>query len=232
MSEGLLPRMALNILYRNINNASSFPGQKTPVDLSCGSNVAGELPALFPLTNGLFSIVRVLQDTCLVKYRSPVSINPPSIHRRMLRPVLSRTTLSALARPIQANCLVRPALRVSRRGYADAPSSELKLSLSVPHQSVFANKEVCVLSLRTSDDDRKQVNIPSTAGDMGVLSNHVPSVVQLKPGVVEVIIEGQPAEKWFGLCRLRSRAYFSQRWVRYRAAREHVIDKRCRSICA
>lgn len=151
----------------------------------------------------------------------------------MLRPALSRTALGALARPIQANCLVRPTLRVSSRGYADAPpSSELKLSLSVPHQSVFKNKEVCVRSLRTTDDYRKQVNIPSTAGDMGVLSNHVPSVVQLKPGVVEVIIEGQPGEKWFGLCRLRSRAYFSQWWVRYRAARKHVIDKRCRSICA
>jgi F-type H+-transporting ATPase subunit delta len=46
---------------------------------------------------------------------------------------------------------------------------------------------------------RAQVNLPSTAGDMGILSHHVPTIVQLKPGVVEVITElSQPGEKFFG----------------------------------
>lgn len=41
-----------------------------------------------------------------------------------------------------------------------------------------------------------QVNISSTAGDMGILANHVPAIVQLKPGVVEVISDSGN-EKYF-----------------------------------
>jgi len=41
-----------------------------------------------------------------------------------------------------------------------------------------------------------QVNISSTAGDMGILSHHVPSIAQLKPGVVEVIT-GKEQKKFF-----------------------------------
>jgi len=33
---------------------------------------------------------------------------------------------------------------------------------------------------------------------MGILSNHVPSIVQLKPGIVEVISEGNQPDKYFG----------------------------------
>ena len=33
---------------------------------------------------------------------------------------------------------------------------------------------------------------------MGVLSNHVPSIAQLKPGIVEIIVDGTSGEKWFG----------------------------------
>lgn len=32
-----------------------------------------------------------------------------------------------------------------------------------------------------------QVNIPSTAGDLGILADHVPTIQQLRPGLVEVI---------------------------------------------
>lgn len=31
-----------------------------------------------------------------------------------------------------------------------------------------------------------QVNIPSTAGDLGILADHVPTIQQLRPGLVEV----------------------------------------------
>lgn len=35
---------------------------------------------------------------------------------------------------------------------------------------------------------------------MGILSNHVPSIEALRPGVVEVIEEGGKTEKFFGEC--------------------------------
>jgi F0F1-type ATP synthase epsilon subunit len=46
---------------------------------------------------------------------------------------------------------------------------------------------------------RQQVNIPTTSGDMGILSQHVPSITQLRPGVVEIISEGNTGDKWFGI---------------------------------
>lgn len=33
---------------------------------------------------------------------------------------------------------------------------------------------------------------------MGILSDHVPSITQLRPGVVEVIVDGAGGDKWFG----------------------------------
>jgi len=42
-----------------------------------------------------------------------------------------------------------------------------------------------------------QVNIPAESGDMGILSNHVPSIEALRPGVVEVI-ETNGTQKFFG----------------------------------
>ena len=42
-----------------------------------------------------------------------------------------------------------------------------------------------------------QVNIPSTSGDMGVLANHVPSIEQLKAGVLEIFTEGGNKEDYF-----------------------------------
>lgn len=42
-----------------------------------------------------------------------------------------------------------------------------------------------------------QVNIPAESGEMGVLANHVPSIEQLKPGLVEVIEEGGSTKQFF-----------------------------------
>lgn len=42
-----------------------------------------------------------------------------------------------------------------------------------------------------------QVNIPAESGEMGVLANHVPSIEQLKPGLVEVVEEGGANKKFF-----------------------------------
>jgi hypothetical protein len=42
-----------------------------------------------------------------------------------------------------------------------------------------------------------QVNIPAETGEMGVLANHVPSIEQLKPGLVEVIEESGGNKQFF-----------------------------------
>ncbi|KAI9877398.1 MAG: delta subunit of the central stalk of mitochondrial F1F0 ATP synthase, atp16 [Pleopsidium flavum] len=64
---------------------------------------------------------------------------------------------------------------LQRRGYADAVSDKIKLSLALPHQ----------------------VNIPAESGEMGVLANHVPSIEQLKPGLVEIIEESGGSKQFF-----------------------------------
>ncbi|KAK7743741.1 delta subunit of the central stalk of mitochondrial F1F0 ATP synthase, atp16 [Diatrype stigma] len=79
------------------------------------------------------------------------------------------------------------ALRVplQRRTYAEAASEKIRLSLSLPHQSIFTSKDVV------------QVNIPAESGEMGVLANHVPSIEQLKPGLIEVIEESGSSKQFF-----------------------------------
>ena len=44
---------------------------------------------------------------------------------------------------------------------------------------------------------RVQVNIPAESGEMGVLANHVPSIEQLKPGLVEIIEESGGSKQFF-----------------------------------
>lgn len=46
-------------------------------------------------------------------------------------------------------------------------------------------------------DHRTQVNIPAASGEMGVLANHVPSIEQLKPGLVEIVEEGGSTKQYF-----------------------------------
>ncbi|KAI5123917.1 hypothetical protein M0805_006335 [Coniferiporia weirii] len=78
----------------------------------------------------------------------------------------------------------RAASALQRRGYAEV-SDKIKLSLVLPHQTLFASTEVV------------QVNIAAATGDMGILANHVPSIEPLRPGVVEVIESGNSSQKWF-----------------------------------
>ncbi|QLL34454.1 hypothetical protein HG536_0G03160 [Torulaspora globosa] len=74
---------------------------------------------------------------------------------------------------------------VSKRFYAEAaPSSFLKLQFALPHETVSAGSEVT------------QVNLPAQSGRIGILANHVPTVEQLTPGVVEVF-EGSQSKKYF-----------------------------------
>jgi F-type H+-transporting ATPase subunit delta len=52
------------------------------------------------------------------------------------------------------------------------------------------------LSLDMSSLTSTQVNLPTTAGDMGILANHVPTIQQLRPGIIE-IIDGAGAKQFF-----------------------------------
>lgn len=77
------------------------------------------------------------------------------------------------------------ALSLGRRGYAEAVSDKLKLSFILPHAAIYESQEVT------------QVNISGSTGDMGILASHVPSVEELKPGLLEVF-ESSGSKKWFG----------------------------------
>ncbi|CAI4217955.1 unnamed protein product [Parascedosporium putredinis] len=84
---------------------------------------------------------------------------------------------------------------VQRRTYAEAVSDKaripskpgplIKLSLSLPHQSLYNSQEVV------------QVNIPAESGDMGILASHVPVIEQLKAGLVEIFEEGGSSKQFF-----------------------------------
>ncbi|KAG9248089.1 ATP synthase delta chain mitochondrial precursor [Calycina marina] len=74
---------------------------------------------------------------------------------------------------------------VSRRGYADVVSDKIKLSLVLPHRAIYKSTDVV------------QVNIPAESGDMGILANHVPSIEQLRPGLVEIIEEAGGSKQFF-----------------------------------
>ncbi len=64
-------------------------------------------------------------------------------------------------------------IRFSR--YASAAG--LKLYFAAPSSAPFVEKIV------------KQVNLPGSSGDLGILADHVPIMEQLKPGIVEVVTE-------------------------------------------
>ena len=46
-----------------------------------------------------------------------------------------------------------------------------------------------------------QVNIPAESGEMGILAQHVPSIEQLKPGLVEIIEESGGSKQFFRTSR-------------------------------
>ncbi|BGP25521.1 ATP-synthase delta chain [Rhodotorula toruloides] len=79
------------------------------------------------------------------------------------------------------------ALVAARRGYAEAAASQsdkLRLSLVLPHETIYQSQDVV------------QVNLSAESGDLGVLANHVPTIEALKPGVLEVV-ESNESKKWF-----------------------------------
>ncbi|GAA94604.1 hypothetical protein E5Q_01256 [Mixia osmundae IAM 14324] len=104
----------------------------------------------------------------------------------MIGPVMRNGLATASRRATVAPSTVLRRQPLLRRGYAEAASDKLRLSLVLPHEVIFESQEVL------------QVNLAAQSGDMGILANHVPSIESLKPGVVEVIEQnGQEAKKWF-----------------------------------
>ncbi|WFD36484.1 delta subunit of the central stalk of mitochondrial F1F0 ATP synthase, atp16 [Malassezia cuniculi] len=93
----------------------------------------------------------------------------------------------ALASRSLRSASIRPALSLAgaRRGYAEAVSDKLKLSFVLPHEAIYDAAEVT------------QVNVSATTGDLGILSAHIPTVEQLRPGVLEVIETSGTSKKWF-----------------------------------
>jgi F-type H+-transporting ATPase subunit delta len=67
-----------------------------------------------------------------------------------------------------------------RRSYAEAvPRDKLIVTVASPYQT-FMKEEVA-----------EQVNLSTSAGDIGILHKHVPTIQQLRPGMVEVL--GSPS---------------------------------------
>lgn len=63
----------------------------------------------------------------------------------------------------------------------------------------LALEQLALNEIVLTDGISVQVNLPATAGDMGVLANHVPTIQQLKPGVVEVMDGGNETKSFFGM---------------------------------
>ena len=82
--------------------------------------------------------------------------------------------------------VARQSSNVARRTYATETGADaLKLSLALPHQTLYLESEV------------QQVNLPSVNGDLGILANHIPIVEQLRPGLLEIISKGGETEQYF-----------------------------------
>ncbi|KIV77223.1 ATP synthase subunit delta, mitochondrial [Exophiala sideris] len=95
---------------------------------------------------------------------------------------MSALRLSRAALRARSAVALKP---IQRRGYADAVSDKIKLSLALPHQSIYKSQDVV------------QVNIPAESGEMGILAQHVPSIEQLRPGLVEIIQESGDNKQFF-----------------------------------
>ncbi|KAI9250917.1 F1 complex, delta/epsilon subunit of ATPase [Phascolomyces articulosus] len=92
--------------------------------------------------------------------------------------------MNVFARSVRA--AIRPALARSYATEAPAAASDkLRLTFVLPHKAIYKSTDV------------QQVNLAATSGDMGILANHVPTIEQLNPGIVEVIESGDVTKKFF-----------------------------------
>ncbi|KXT19031.1 hypothetical protein AC579_8775 [Pseudocercospora musae] len=103
---------------------------------------------------------------------------------------VARTALRASQTAFRA----APALR---RGYADVAPDKIQLTLALPHQRTPTSTNSEKSRKTDVNANSVQVNIPAESGEMGVLASHVPSIEQLKPGLVEVIEEQGGSKQFF-----------------------------------
>jgi len=75
-------------------------------------------------------------------------------------------------------------LKEAREVPATTPE-KLTLNMYMPHQIEYAATEV------------DMVLVPAVSGDFGVLPGHVPTVAQLRPGVVSVHLSDKDVQKYF-----------------------------------
>lgn len=57
--------------------------------------------------------------------------------------------------------------------------------------------EISIQNAKLTTPYSVQVNIPAESGEMGILAQHVPSIEQLKPGLIEVIEESGGSKQFF-----------------------------------
>ena len=92
----------------------------------------------------------------------------------MMMTMLSRT----------ASSFARRSARYMSAEAAVAPT-KMTLNFCLPHETIYHGAHVA------------QVIIPGVDGEYGVTVNHVPTVAQLKPGVLQILHEEGEAEKYF-----------------------------------
>lgn len=56
-----------------------------------------------------------------------------------------------------------------------AQTGKLVVNFALPHQTLLKAKEV------------NQVDLSAVSGDLGILADHVPTIEQLKPGIIDII---------------------------------------------
>ncbi|KAI9470369.1 delta subunit of the central stalk of mitochondrial F1F0 ATP synthase, atp16 [Coemansia sp. RSA 989] len=95
--------------------------------------------------------------------------------------------MSFIARTLRPATLARTT-RLASRFYASEASGpaagKLVVNFALPHESVMKNKEV------------NQVDMAAVSGDLGILADHVPTIEQLKPGVIDFISDSG-SQKYF-----------------------------------
>lgn len=89
-------------------------------------------------------------------------------------------------------------MKENRKRGDDGRGNEMGIGITMLHngRSGTFTDELLLQAIYKSQDV-VQVNIPAESGEMGVLANHVPSIEQLKPGLIEVIEESGGSKQFF-----------------------------------
>ncbi|KAJ2351162.1 delta subunit of the central stalk of mitochondrial F1F0 ATP synthase, atp16 [Coemansia erecta] len=96
--------------------------------------------------------------------------------------------MSFITRTLKPATALARTTRLASRFYASEATGpaagKLVVNFALPHESVMKGKEV------------NQVDLSAVSGDLGVLADHVPTIEQLKPGVIDFISDSG-SQKYF-----------------------------------